>query len=162
MYSIVKAINFLPSTIAFPNKSRRRMVDISVLDYILKLRRKFYKYLFYCIKMKNIFNKLILSIGIETCLIGCPRNEIYEVEGIQEAELVHTTKECFFRGRKFDFYADKKYARRFGENKSAIVKYKVIYEFVKDGYVNESGIKEDLWIEKEHQFVNAWPKEEKE
>ena len=33
---IVKAINFLPSTMAFPNKSRRRMVDISVLDYNLR------------------------------------------------------------------------------------------------------------------------------
>ena len=108
--------------------------------------------------MKNIFNKLIFSLGFSISLIGCPRSKIYETKRFQEADFIQINEEYFFKGKKIDFSADENYAKMFCEDKSAIVEYKTIYEFVEGGYVNEYGIKKDLWVVKKHQFLNAWPK----
>ena len=111
--------------------------------------------------MKNVFNKLILSLGIGICLIGC-RNKpvLYEEIKTDNAKLIHIDETYFLKG-KFDFITDEKHARRFNGNTSAVVEYKITYEIIENGSVDRYGNKADLRINKSYRLIDVWPKEEK-
>ena len=111
--------------------------------------------------MKNCLRNIILSTGIAIILACSERPKIYEEIKTCEAYLIKTGNGYFLKGAEFDFITDEEHAKKINENSSAVVKYKIVYEVVRNGAIDEYGKKKDLLIVKENKLIDVWPKEEK-
>lgn len=106
--------------------------------------------------------KLILATGITLTLIGCPdKPKIYEEIKTENVVLIHAGNGYFLKGNEFDFEIDEKYAKKINENNSAVAKYKIIYEYIKNGSIDKYGNKINVRIIKNHKLIDVYPKEDK-
>lgn len=102
--------------------------------------------------LRNIVLSGIFALG----LVGCPdKKEIVEIEREEDAILIYAENNYFLNWREFDFIIDEKQAIKVNEETALVVRYKVTYEYVKNGDVDESGKQKDLWTFLDYKFVDV-------
>ena len=111
--------------------------------------------------MKINLKNLVLFLGIGVCLTGCPdKPKLYEKIKEEEGVIIKTGEKYFLKGVEFDFITDEEHARRINGNNSVRIKYKMVYELIKEGRVDKHGNKTNMWIVKDIKLIDVWPKKD--